>query len=84
MPADRCHQGIPADLRVEMGMHVDEPGCDQMAPSVDLAEGVAFDFANCRDPAFMNTHVARVGLAPRAVADFAAPYNHVVLHLGPF
>ena len=37
VPTARCLDGIPCDLRVEMGMNIDETGCHDAAIGVDFA-----------------------------------------------
>jgi len=41
VPARRRHEGVPPDLRVEVGVEVDEPGRDEPPVGVDRASGRA-------------------------------------------
>ena len=71
---------IPADLRIEVRVHVDEAGRDRQALGVEFASTLAVDGADCRDRARIDGKVARNGLAAQTVHELAAPDNEFVRH----
>ena len=80
VPARRGRVRIPCDLRVEVGVHVDEARRDVRAAGVDLAPAAVFDRADCDDPIAVDRDIGTHGRVPGAVDDRAAPDHHVVGH----
>ena len=59
VPARRREQRVPADLRVEMGVQVDEARRDQPVGRVDLASAAAVDLADRDDAVAADPDVGR-------------------------
>ena len=80
MPADGGAVRVPADLRVEVGVDVDEPGRDRRALRVDLAVSPAVDLAQGGDDAVRNAQIAGAAFAAAAVYEGAAANHEVIGH----
>ena len=72
VPAHRRAVRIPADLRIEMGVDVDEARRDGQPVGVDLAPALLRHLADRRDLAVAHRDVAREGSIARSVDDATA------------
>ena len=80
VPADRCAVGVPADLRVEMGVDVDEAGRHGRALRVDLAVSPAVDLAHRGDDAVFDAQIAGAAFTAAAVNDGSTANHEVIGH----
>ena len=80
---DRGDVRIPADLRIEVRMQVDEAGRDGQALSVDFASALGAHLADGRYRTVVDGNVARYGLAAKAVDDMATPDHKFMRHSVP-
>ena len=84
VPARRGHGRVPTDLRVQVGVQVDEPGGDQPTVRVDHPSGAArVDVADRGDAVTVDRHIGASGRCARAVDDRAAPDHQIVCHVNP-
>ena len=66
----RLHLGIPADLRIQMGVEIDESGSDDFAGGIDhLRRFDPGEIAKARDAIAVDRHVCPSGLRASAVDD---------------
>src|SRR5471030_472850 len=72
MPGRDAEHAIPQDLRVVVGVHVDEAGRDNLARGVDRGCGWPIDLAQGHDLAVLDADVAREARLSGAVDDGAA------------
>jgi len=77
VPARRGAQAVPGDLRVVVGVHVDEPGRDDEPADVERPASRRLDAAEGDDPALVDRHVGVVRRGTGAVAHPAAAQDEV-------
>src|SRR6185312_498309 len=78
--AGRGRGGVPAQLRVEVGVRVDEAGRDDAAVGVELVATGVVDCAHDGDDAVVDRDVGAHRGGARAVDDGAAADHEVVGH----
>ncbi len=84
VPARRRRQRVPAELGVEVRVHVDEPGRDDASLGVDLAPAMGIDRlldATMRSPAIATS--ARRGAAPVPSTTCAVTDDEINVHHNP-
>ena len=79
MPAGGRADRIPGKLRIEMGVHVDEPGRDESVLGVDGATGSADIGTHRHDRVAVDGHIGPPGLGPGPINDHA-PRDHQIMH----
>ena len=73
--------GIIGDLRIVMGVGVDNPGCDDQPAGIDFFAGAgAFEPADLGNPAVANAEIDTPARQPRAIDDVAAAHDQIVVH----
>ena len=80
MPSHRRHMRIPADLRIQMGVQVDEAGRDDEALGVDFFLANALHFANGGDGTAVDGDVACDRRTAGAIDDGAVADDQVMSH----
>jgi hypothetical protein len=78
VPRRRREVGIPEHLGVEVGVHVDEAGCQHEPTEVDVAVAhAAGNIANRDDAAVAHLHVGSATRPARPVDDRCTPQDDV-------
>ena len=80
MPADRRQIRIPADLRVQMRVQIDEAGRNGETVGVDLFSSLGRDLADLANDSVLDGDVAAERFAAGAVYDAAAADHDVMRH----
>jgi len=80
VPTDRREIGIPADLRIEVRVQIDEAGRDDMPFGVDLALALGRDLADFGDPAIGDSDVAMERLCAGSVDNGSTTDHDVMGH----
>src|SRR5262249_20061022 len=81
VPARARAEGIPRDLRVHVGVAIDEAGGDDLVARVDLLAAARVDGADARDAIAEYADVGAVAREPGAVHDGAAADHEIVIHV---
>ena len=80
VPARAAAERVPGDLRVHVGVAVDEAGRDDQPLGVDLALGRLADAADLDDPAVLDADIGADSAAARSVDDGAVFDQEVETH----
>ena len=80
MPADRREIRVPADLRIEVGVQIDEAGRHDVALGVDLALALCRDLADFGDPAIGDSDVPVERFCAGSVDDGSTTDHDVMGH----
>ena len=80
VPEGRREQRIPGDLTVEVGVDVDEAGCDQETVGVDFLTAQVVDLADGSDDTVVNRDIRLARGRARAVHDQSVA-NHEIVHV---
>src|SRR5205823_9928038 len=73
----------PADLGVEVGVDIHEPGADDASRGVDRLAAVSVDVTDSGDPVAGHRHVGPERRTPGAVDHGSVPDHEVVCHACP-
>jgi len=63
-------------------MHVNEPGRDHQSGGIDPPLGIAFDTSDGENPISFDSHIAVEPWVARAIDDFSAADDEVVVRTG--
>ena len=81
VPGDGRHLGIPTDLRIEVGMQVDESRCDDMSLGVDFLRAAPRHGSDGRDPVALDGDVGLNRFVADPVDHRAVANHQVMRHL---
>ena len=80
VPRNRCQRGIPADLRIQVRMQVDETRRDEVARCVDFFPARALYPTDGGDETIVNGEIARNRFGTCSINDLSAPNYDVMSH----
>ena len=75
MPTHRSHHWVPANLRIEVGVQIDESGRHNMAFCIDFFGRLAAYLADVRYGIATYSDIADIGCGAAAVDNSAAANN---------
>ncbi len=81
MPGDRGERRVPADLCIQMGVHVDEAGCCGVTIGIDFLDALGIYLAQSNNAVVLDGDVADVRGTARTVDNVCVSYDQVVFHL---
>ena len=80
MPGDGGERRVPADLCIQMSVHVDEAGCCRMTLGVDFLDTLGIYLAQSDNGVVFDGDVADVGCTAGTVNNVCVSYDQVVWH----